>query len=209
MAPRPRRLAVAISRGTRSISVSQRDDLIMRWSDFEADAARLGKVARERLIAPGVLLVVTTRRDGTPRLSPVEPLVFDGDLWLSMMWRSRKAADLARDDRVLVHSIVTGPQDPAGEIKLRGRAISVGDAEQRRRYCDAVSELGWRPEEPHFHLFRIDISDVTFIRYHPSGDQQVARWPARVEFLRRATSATSVGDPEPLSDLFGHHTGAS
>jgi hypothetical protein len=48
-------------------------------------------VADDRLIAPGVLLVVTIRRDGTPRVSPVEPLVLDGDLWLSMMWQSRKA----------------------------------------------------------------------------------------------------------------------
>jgi hypothetical protein len=175
----------------------------MRWSDFEADAPGLGQVSRERLIGPGVLLVATTRRDGTARLSPVEPLVCDGDLLLSMMWQSRKAADLAGDGRVLLHSIVTGPQDPGGEIKLRGRAIAVEDAEHRRRYCEAVSALGWRPEEPYFHLFRIDVSDVTFVRYHPNGDQQVARWPARVEFVRRATSATSVGDPEPLSDLFG------
>jgi hypothetical protein len=174
----------------------------MRWSEFEADAGRLGQISRERLIAPGVLLVVTTRRDGTGRLSPVEPLIFEGDLSLSMMWRSRKAADLTRDDRVLVHNIVTGPQDPGGEVKLRGRAISVNDTERRGRYCDAVSALGWRPEEPTFHLFRIDITDVTFVRYHGNGDQQVARWPARVEFLRRATSATSVGDPEPIADLF-------
>src|SRR5712691_314309 len=27
----------------------------------------------------------------TPRLSPVEPYVLDGDLWLSMMWQSAKA----------------------------------------------------------------------------------------------------------------------
>jgi hypothetical protein len=183
-------------------SPSRRDDHMMRWSEFEADAGRFGRVSRERLIAPGVVLVATTRRDGTARLSPVEPLIFEGDLWLSMMWRSRKASDLARDDRVLVHNIVTGPQDPGGEIKLRGRAISINDAELRGRYCEAVSVLGWRPEEPHFHLFRIDVRDVTYVGYHPNGDQQVARWPARVEFLRRATSATSVGDPEPMSDLF-------
>jgi hypothetical protein len=30
---------------------------------------------------------------GSPRLSPVEPLVLDGDLWLSMMWQSRQEYD--------------------------------------------------------------------------------------------------------------------
>jgi hypothetical protein len=44
-----------------------------------------------------VLLVVTIRADGTPRLSPVEPFVLDGDLWLSMMLGARKVADLVRD----------------------------------------------------------------------------------------------------------------
>jgi hypothetical protein len=141
------------------------------------------------------------RSDGTPRLSAVEPLLLQGDLWLSMLWESRKAADLARDDRILVHSIVTSREGGDGEIKLRGRAIASTDPGQRERYCEAVSTLGWRPEEPHFHLFRIDIDDVTFIRYRGAGDQLVTRWPAREEFVRRATSPTSVGEPEAMSDL--------
>jgi hypothetical protein len=57
----------------------------VRWADLEREAPRLASRARERLIDTGVLLVATVRRDGTPRLSPIEPLVLDGDLWLSMM----------------------------------------------------------------------------------------------------------------------------
>jgi hypothetical protein len=153
-------------------------------------------------VGPGVLLAATVRRDGTPRLSPVEPLLLDGDLWLSMMWQSRKAADLLVDDRVLVHSVVTSPDGDEGEIKVRGRAVPVEDSERRLRYCDAVQSLGWRPVEPYFHLFVVDIADVTSIRYAKIGDQHVARWPARVEFVRRATSPTSVGEPESVTDLF-------
>jgi hypothetical protein len=167
----------------------------------EVDAGGLGELARQRLITPGVVLVVTVRRDGTPRLSPVEPLILDGDLWLSMMWQSRKAADLARDDRILVHSIVTSRDGDLGEVKLRGGAVPVDDAEQRRRYCNAVTVLGWQPEEPCFHLFRLDIDDVTFIRYGPNGDQYVTRWPQGAEYVRSATSPTSVGAPEPHRHL--------
>jgi hypothetical protein len=158
--------------------------------------------AHQRLITPGVLLVVTIRRDGAPRLSPVEPLVFDGDLWLSMMWQSHKAIDLMRDDRILIHSITTTPDGREGEVKVRGRAVAVDDLGIRARYCDAVTALGWRPEEPYFHLFRVEISDVTLIRYEPTGDQHVARWPPGREFVRRATSPTSVGAEEPVVDLF-------
>lgn len=52
----------------------------MRWHDLGESDPRLADLARERLVDPGVLLVVTIRRDGSPRLSPVEPLVLDGDL---------------------------------------------------------------------------------------------------------------------------------
>ena len=174
----------------------------MRWADLEADAPRLAERAHARLVRPGVLLAVTVRRDGTPRLSPVEPLVLDGDLWLSMMWQSRKAADLLADDRILVHSVVSGPDGGEGEIKVRGRAVRVDDPALRLRYCDAVESLGWRPVEPYFNLFVVDMADVTYIRYEKSGDQRVVRWPSRVEFVRRATSPTSVGEPEPVTDLF-------
>src|SRR6478752_10654441 len=108
----------------------------MRWSDVVDQQPRLGAIAHERLIIPGVLLVVTIRADGTPRLSPVEPFVLDGDLWLSMMLGSLKAADLVRDPRVLVHSIVTSRDGEEGEVKLRGTARQhLGEAAQRR-YAD-------------------------------------------------------------------------
>jgi hypothetical protein len=131
----------------------------------------------------------------------VEPFILEDNLWLSTMWQSRKAADLLRDDRVLVHSLITSKEGGLGEVKLRGRAFAVEDPERRRRYCDAVTVLGWRPEEPYFHLFRIDVDDVTFIRYGSNGDQFVTRWPDPREYVWRATSATSVGAPEPHRDL--------
>ncbi len=62
----------------------------MHWSDLEHAQPRLARLAQQRLIRPGVVLVATIRQDGTPRISPVEPYVLDGDLWLSMMWRSTK-----------------------------------------------------------------------------------------------------------------------
>jgi hypothetical protein len=176
----------------------------MRWEELSKSEPRLAEVANDRLVKPGVLLVATIRRDGTARLSPVEPLIFEGDLWLSMMWQSHKASDLLGDDRILLHSIITTRDGSEGEVKLRGRAVAVDDRDVRARYCDAVSALGWRPEEPWFHLFRIEIEDLTLIRYAQSGDQHVARWPSRTEFVRRETSPTSVGAPEPNPNFFAH-----
>src|SRR5437764_15418947 len=151
----------------------------MRWADLEAKQPRLGELGRTKLAGPGVVLVATIRRDGSPRVSPVEPLFWDGDLWLSMGWKSRKATDLRRDPRILVHSIVTNPSGTEGEYKLRGRALPEEDPEVQAEFSRQVTQrLGWAPEIGKFHLFRVDVDDVTFIHWdEATNDQCIARWP--------------------------------
>jgi hypothetical protein len=132
----------------------------MHWTELEQAQPRLGELGQQRLIKPGVVLVGTIRRDGTPRLSPVEPLVLDGDLWLSMMWGSTKAADLLRDPRILVHSVITRREGTEGEFKIRGTARAEDDPAVQRRYADTVAaSLGWDPEPGRFHLFAVDIGE--------------------------------------------------
>src|SRR5690348_5989356 len=162
---------------------------VMHWSEVERSQPRLAELGRRRLLEAGVVLVVTIRRDGR--------------LWLSMLWRSRKAQDLARDPRVLVHSAITNREGGEGEFKIRGVARGVDDVETQRRYAAAVGrDLGWHPQPGRFHLFAVDIDQVTFIRYdNATGDQYVALWPPEHEFVRRGTSATSVGQPEHLDDI--------
>jgi hypothetical protein len=171
----------------------------MKWSELERRQPRLADVGRQRLLDPGVVLVATIRRDGTPRLSPVEPFVLDGDLWLSMLWRSAKAADLLRDPRILVHGVVTSRNGEEGEFKLRGQARNEEDGSVQRRYADAVGQaLGWKPEPGHFHLFAVGIDELSYLRYDdPTGDQYVTQWPPGREYVRRGTTATSLGEPEP------------
>ena len=175
----------------------------MRWADIESRQPGLAEIGRRRLLDPGVVLVCTLRRDGSPRLSPVEPYVPDGDLLLSMLWQSRKAADLLRDPRILVHSIVTSRDGGEGELKVRGTARPIDEEDVQRAYASAVADsLGWRPEPGRFHLFGVDVDDVVFIEYDDAtGDQHVAAWPPGREFVRRGTSATSVGAPEPVTGL--------
>lgn len=152
---------------------------MMRWSELERRQPRFAALGRERLIEPGVVLVGTIRRDGTPRISPVEPLLFEGELWLSMLEGSVKAADLIRDPRVLVHGIVSSRDGAADEYKVRGRAIIEDSAERQRRYADEVTvRIGWTPEPGRFHLFKVDIADVTFIHYDEKTGEQFVAPPA-------------------------------
>lgn len=175
----------------------------MNWSELAGAQPRLAGLGRGRLLDRGVVLVATIRSDGTPRVSPVEPFVLDGVLWLSMLQGSAKAADLRRDPRILVHSVITSRDGWEGEFKVRGRARAEHDADVQHRYAAAVAAaLGWDPEPGRFHLFAVDIGQVTFIRYdNATGDQHVAIWPPPREFIRRGTTATSLGDPEPATDI--------
>ena len=176
----------------------------MDWSEIAASEPALGAVALDGLVRPGVLLVGTIRRDGSARISGAEPLVMDGGLWLSMMRTSAKAIDLARDPRILLHSIVTGPE-PAAEVKIRGTVHAQDDPGVQRRYAARVfAELGWHLVVSEFTLFTVDVDDVTYIGYDAdTGGQHVARWPAGQEYVRPSTTPTSLGPPQRVRRLLG------
>ncbi len=120
-------------------------------------------IGEERFESTGLVLLGTLRKNGWPRIAPVEPLFTDGKLYLGMMWRSRKALDLPRDPRCTVHSTISDKDASEGEFKVYGRAVDIQDLETRRRYADAVFEkIGWKPEEPEYHLFAIDIDSASY-----------------------------------------------
>jgi hypothetical protein len=73
----------------------------------------------------------TLRKDGSPRISPIEPHVNAGELLIGAMAWSQKATDLSRDPRYVLHSPVTGPDTAEAEFKLYGSAIHADDASHR------------------------------------------------------------------------------
>jgi hypothetical protein len=174
----------------------------VRWSEISARQPALGAIADRLLIEPGVLLVGTIRRDGTARISGVEPLVLDDELWLSMMSGSAKSRDLGRDPRVVLNSVITSPSPPA-EIKIRGTARAVTEQDRQERYAAAVwHQLGWQPVAGQFTLFIIDVADVTYIGSEPgTAAQHVARWPPGEEYIRPQLTPTSLGPPRAVSRL--------
>ena len=88
----------------------------MKWSEFVAASPKLAALGEGRMEEHGLILLGTLRRDGSPRITPVEPLVVDGELELGMMWQSKKALDLLRDPRCQVHTVVTDRNGTEGEF---------------------------------------------------------------------------------------------
>ena len=151
----------------------------MRWDEFAAQCPELAALGEERLRRHELCLLGTLRRNGYPRISPVEPDFVDGELMLGMMWRSPKALDLARDARCVVHSVVTTRQGTDGDFKLYGRARDVADPQQRGRYRATIkARIDWEPAEPNYHLFAIDVESAGFVVF--GDDRYGLAWdPAR------------------------------
>jgi len=142
----------------------------MRWSEFAAACPELAELGEERLRRFELCLLGTLRRNGFPRISPVEPELVDGELLLGMMWRSPKALDLRRDPRCVVHSIVTSRLGTDGDFKLYGRAREIDDAHVRARYRAAIkARLDWEPAEPEYHLFAVDVESAGYVVF---GDER-------------------------------------
>jgi hypothetical protein len=142
----------------------------MRWDEFTAACPELAGLGEERLRIRELCLVGTLRRNGWPRISPVEPDFAAGELMLGMMWRSPKALDLLRDPRLVVHSVVSSRMGTDGDFKLYGRATDVREPERRAAYRAAIkARIDWEPEEPNYHLFAVDIDSAGFIVF---GDER-------------------------------------
>jgi hypothetical protein len=82
----------------------------MHWNQFAREQpglAALGqrRLGQQRLGGPGVVLVGTVGADGTARISPVEPLFWEDDLWLS--WIDVEGVSFIRYDDASGDQFVT------------------------------------------------------------------------------------------------------
>jgi hypothetical protein len=136
----------------------------VRWDEFTAACAELASLGEERLRARELCLLGTLRKNGYPRISPVEPEFVDGELMLGMMWQSPKARDLLRDSRCVVHSVVSDREGTEGDFKLYAQAREIQEPATRQRYRETIkARIDWEPEEPKFHLFALDIDSAGFV----------------------------------------------
>jgi hypothetical protein len=53
---------------------------VATWAEFAAAAPELAELGHERFMRSEIILLGSIRRDGTPRISPVESDIVDGEL---------------------------------------------------------------------------------------------------------------------------------
>jgi Pyridoxamine 5'-phosphate oxidase len=133
----------------------------MIWRDLEAAAPEITLLGKERFDRARVALLGTLRKDGSPRISPVEPYLTEGHLVFGAMSWSLKRRDLLRDPRCVLHSAISDPDSGEGELKLYGRATEAD--EKIRNGC----REGWwatRPADA-ASVFSLNIDQATFISW--------------------------------------------
>jgi hypothetical protein len=158
----------------------------MEWREFELAAGDLASRAKEAFNRHHVGLLATTRNDGSPRISPVEPYFIAGRLVLGLMPWSGKARDLARDPRCELHNPVTdvGGSDP--EIRLHGRAVPIRPDELDGEDVDA---WWFSQADGTFALVSLEITAAASVSWETSrGRLTVERWTSESGVVRRTRS---------------------
>jgi hypothetical protein len=147
-----------------------------RWSEVESEAPELAALARRIFDFHIHKTLATLRRDGSPRISGIEIIFADGDVWLGSMWRAVKALDLRRDPRFALHSAsaeMPAPDEDAqpGDAKVAGRAEEITDPER-------VTEIIGSKGTGRAHLFRADITElvVTSVAGDPPDRLLIESW---------------------------------
>jgi hypothetical protein len=141
---------------------------MVAWQEFADEAPRIAEVFIRRHTATGNLcLLATLRSDGYPRISPMEPRIFEGRLLLVGMPHTTKFQDLGRDPRFCLHTATVDPYVGDGDAKLWGDVENVQDRDLHERFADRLFEeagfdLRGQEFDPFYVADLIGASSVAF-----------------------------------------------
>lgn len=109
---------------------------MVAWKDFAEEAPRIAEVfGRRHTATSNLCLLATLRSDGYPRISPIEPRIFEGRLLLVGMPNTTKFRDLGRDPRFCLHTATVDPYVGDGDAKLWGDARNEQDRDLHERFA--------------------------------------------------------------------------
>ena len=142
---------------------------MVTWTEFAHEAPAIAELFRRRHTATSNLcLLATVRSDGYPRISPMEPRIFGGDLVLVGMPGTTKFRDLARDPRFCLHTATVDPYVAEGDAKLWGDVEDVQDPDLHAAFAqDLFDESGFdlrgQPLHPFYVARLTGASSVTLV----------------------------------------------
>lgn len=109
----------------------------MNWDEFAQAAPHIAEVFVRRHAAVGNLCFLGTNRpDGFPRVSPMEPAFFEGDLIVGGMPGTAKFRDLDADPRLTLHTATVDTHVGDGDAKVWGTVAHDPDTARHHRYAE-------------------------------------------------------------------------
>ena len=141
------------------------------WNEFAAVAPALAAYGEARFNRARIAFLSTISPDGSPRVNPVAPVICQGRLLLFIEPSSPKAADLRRDGRYSMHSLVDNLSGVGGEFSIKGRATPIDDPAMRE---EAVDMSCYTPPDEYV-LFELTI-DAALSRDYEEGQIVKSRW---------------------------------
>ncbi len=151
---------------------------MVAWKEFADEAPRIAEVFLRRHAATGNLcMLATLRSDGYPRISPMEPRIFEGRLLLIGMPDTSKFRDLARDSRFSLHTATVDTYVGDGDAKLWGDARNVQDEALHKRFADHLfAESGFDLRGQAFDPFYVaDIGGASSVEFK-DGQLTITIW---------------------------------
>src|SRR6476469_9324453 len=110
----------------------------MSWKTLEAQQPELAAMGGERLNGQ-VAYLATVRKDGSPRVHPMTPIIGQGHLFVFMEPTSPKGHDLRRDPRYAIHCSVSDTSGASGEFIVTGQAHMTDNQELRALAVELAS----------------------------------------------------------------------
>jgi Pyridoxamine 5'-phosphate oxidase len=114
---------------------------MVAWGEFVDAAPHIAETFTRRHAATGNLcLLATLRSDGSPRISPIEPRIVEGQLVLVGMPGTTKFRDLGRDPRFCLHTATVDPHLGDGDAKVWGEVVNEQDKRLHQRFATKLFE---------------------------------------------------------------------
>jgi hypothetical protein len=114
---------------------------MVNWSEFAEQAPHIAEIfVRRHTKTQNLCLMATTRSDGFPRISPLEPRIVAPELVMVGMPGTSKFKDLARDPRLCLHTATVDPHLDEGDVKIWAQVVDRQDEELHKRFADDLFE---------------------------------------------------------------------
>jgi hypothetical protein len=135
---------------------------LVTWAAFAEAEPDMAELGLRQLHKFGLAYLGTTRKDGSPRVNPVCPVIADGRVFVATSPDSPKRLDLLRDGRYVLH-MLPGKQEE--EFWIRGVAKRLTHPATRARVVETAARRGKSDGgplriQPNEWLFEYDIDEA-------------------------------------------------